>query len=70
VLLARVGQPMASPVATITGPRRLILGLLFLKVPLAQLQMAGLKVEGDPAAVSALQAALDPVSTGFNIVEP
>ncbi len=70
VLLARVGQPMASPVATITGPRRLILGLLFLKAPLAQLQMAGLKVEGDPAAVASLQAALDPISPGFNIVEP
>jgi hypothetical protein len=30
----------------------------------------GLKVEGDPAAVKALQDALDPISTGFNIVEP
>ena len=70
VLLARLGQPVAQPSVTITGPRRLILGLLFLKMPLAQLQAAGLKVEGDPAAVAALQAALDPVSGGFTIAEP
>ena len=70
VLIARLGQPVAHPSITITGPRRLILGLLFLKMPLAQLQAAGLKVEGDPAAVAALQAALDPVSGGFAIAEP
>jgi hypothetical protein len=52
------------------GPRRLILGLFFLKLPLAQLQAAGLQVEGDPDAVAALLNALDPVPAGFNIVEP
>jgi alkyl sulfatase BDS1-like metallo-beta-lactamase superfamily hydrolase len=70
VLLARVNSPGVSPKATLRGPRRLILGLLFLKLPLAQLQAAGLTVEGDPAAVAALQAALDPVPSGFNIAEP
>ncbi len=70
VLFARVGQPAARPAATITGPRRLLLGLLFLKLPLAQLQAAGLKVEGDPAAIAALQAALDPIPAGFTIAEP
>ena len=70
VLFARVGQPTVQPAATITGPRRLILGLLFLKLPLAQLQAAGLKVEGDPAAIAALQAALDPIPAGFTIAEP
>ena len=58
------------PDATLTGPRRLILGLLFLKVPLAQLEAAGLKVEGDRAAVEALAGALDPMPGPFNIVEP
>ena len=43
---------------------------LFMKLPLDRLQAAGLKVEGDAAAVSAIQAALDPVPGGFNIVEP
>ena len=70
VLIARVGTPSATPSATLTGPRQLMLGLLFLKLPLAQLEMMGLKVEGDRAAVTALQAALDPVPTGFNIAEP
>ena len=58
------------PDATLTGPRRLILGLLFLKVPLAQLEAAGLRVEGDRAAVEALAGALDPMPGPFNIVEP
>ncbi len=70
VLFARVGSPIASPKVTLKGPRRLILGLLFLKLPLAQLQAAGLVVEGDASAVAALQAALDPVPSGFTIAEP
>ena len=70
VMLARVGITVATPTATVTGPRQLMLGLLILKLPLPQLEALGLKVEGDRAAVNALQAALDPVPTGFNIVEP
>ena len=70
VLIARVGSPIASPNVTLKGPRRLILGLLFLKLPLVQLQAAGLVVEGDASAVAALQAALDPVPSGFTIAEP
>ena len=70
VLIARVGSPSLSPAVTIKGPRRLMLGLLFLKLPLAQMQAAGLVVKGDPAAIAALQAALDPISAGFTIAEP
>ena len=70
VLIARVGSPSLSPAVSIKGPRRLMLGLLFLKSPLAQMQAAGLVVEGDPAAIAALQAALDPISAGFTISEP
>ena len=62
--------PLPQPTATITAPRRALLGLLFLKLPLAQLEMAGLKVEGDRAAVEAWLAAIEPVPSGFNIVEP
>ena len=58
------------PDAKLTGPRRLILGLLFLKLPLAQLEAAGLKVEGDRSAVEALAGALDPLPGPFKIVEP
>ena len=60
----------AQPQATITAPRRLILAMLFLKVPLEQLELAGLKVEGDRAAAQAWLDALDPLGNGFNIVEP
>lgn len=62
--------PAERPDATLAGPRRLVLGLLFLKVPLAQLEAAGLKVEGDRAAVEALAGALDPMPGPFNIAEP
>ena len=62
--------PLARPDATITGPRRLLLGLVFLKLPLAQLEAAGLKVEGDRSAVEAWANALDPLPGSFNIAEP
>jgi alkyl sulfatase BDS1-like metallo-beta-lactamase superfamily hydrolase len=68
-MLARMrAEPGAQ--ATLTGPRRLLLGLLFLKVPLAKLEAAGLKVEGDRAAVEAWLAALDAMPGAFNIAEP
>ncbi len=60
----------SAPAATLTAPRRLLLGLLFLKLPLAQLEAAGLKVEGDRAAVEAWLSALDPMPGAFNIAEP
>jgi alkyl sulfatase BDS1-like metallo-beta-lactamase superfamily hydrolase len=63
-------KPLAGPNATITGPRRLLLGLVFLKLPLAQLEAAGLKVEGDRSAVETWANALDPLPGSFNIAEP
>ena len=62
--------PLANPDVTITAPRRAVLGLLFLKLPLAQLEAMGVKVTGDRGAVEALQGALDPLPGGFNIAEP
>lgn len=69
-LFGRVGGPLAAPQATVTAPRRLLLGLLFLKLPLVQLEAAGLTIEGEREAVSLLQAALDPLPGAFDIVEP
>ena len=63
-------KPVAQPAATITGPRRALLGLLFLKMPLAQLEMMGVKVEGDRAAAEAWLSAIEPIPGAFNIVEP
>lgn len=68
-MLARMGAAHDAA-ATVTGPRRMLLGLLFLKLPLAQLEAAGLKLEGDRAAVDAWLAALDPMPGAFNIAEP
>lgn len=62
--------PLDTPAATITAPRRMLLGLMFLKLPLEQLEAVGLKVDGDRAAVTAWLDSLDPVSPGFNIAEP
>ena len=69
-LIARVGMPLEAPQATVTAPRRLLLGLLFAKTPLAQLEAAGMKIEGDREVVSMLQASLDPLPGPFNIAEP
>lgn len=68
-MLARMGAAPGAA-AMLTAPRRLLLGLVFLKLPLAQLEAAGLKVEGDRAAVEAWLAALDPMPGAFNIAEP
>lgn len=70
VMFSEMGQVHAAPTVTVTGPRQLFLALLFLKMPAAQLQAAGLKIEGDRAAIEKLQAALDPMPSAFNIVEP
>jgi alkyl sulfatase BDS1-like metallo-beta-lactamase superfamily hydrolase len=70
VMISETGTLHDQPQATVTGPRELFLAMLFLKMPIAQLEMAGLKVEGDKAAVEALQASLDPIAGAFNIVEP
>ncbi|MBL0924682.1 MAG: MBL fold metallo-hydrolase [Sphingomonadaceae bacterium] len=70
VMFSEMGTAHRAPTVTLSGPRQLFLALLFLKMPLAQLEGAGLKVEGDRAAVEALQAALDPMPGPFNIAEP
>ena len=70
VLISEMASSHSTPAATVTGPRQLFLAMLFLKMPLAQLEAAGLKIEGERATVEALQAALDPIPTAFNIAEP
>ena len=70
VMFSEMGASHAAPAATVSGPRQLFLALLFLKMPLAQLEGAGLKVEGDRKAIESLQTALDPMPGAFNIAEP
>ena len=70
ILISEMGVSHESPAATIRGPRPMLLAMLFMKMPLTQLEAAGLKIEGDRAAVEAFQAALDPIPGAFNVVEP
>ena len=70
VLIGRMGASDGAVDATVTAPRRALLGLLFLKLPLALLEAAGVRVEGDRVAVEALLGAIDPLPGGFAIAEP
>lgn len=70
VMVSEMSVSNAAPTAALSGPRQLFLGLIFLKVPLAQLEAAGLKIEGDRAAISAFQAAIENPPSTFNIAEP
>lgn len=70
VMIGRMGRRDSRADVSISGPRQLVLGLMFLKLPLAQMQAAGLKVEGDAEALQVLLDALDPMPGTFDIVTP
>ena len=66
-MIARM-MPATAPAATVTAPRRALLGLMFLKLPLAMVEAMGVKIAGDRAAVETWLAALDPMPAPFGIV--
>lgn len=70
VLIGEVGKRATKPDATLTASRRLFLGLFVLKLPIEQLEKAGLKIDGDKDAVRALQAAIETPPSDFAIVTP
>jgi alkyl sulfatase BDS1-like metallo-beta-lactamase superfamily hydrolase len=70
VMVSEMGEAHAQPQATLSGPRALFFGLLYQKVPLAALEKAGLKIDGDRHAVEALQSSIEIPSPLFNIVSP
>lgn len=70
VLIGRLHSSADAPDVTITGPRQLVLGLLFPKLPLAMMEGAGLQVEGDTEALQGLLDALDPMPGTFSVVTP
>jgi alkyl sulfatase BDS1-like metallo-beta-lactamase superfamily hydrolase len=70
VMFADMNASHDAPMATVTGPRQLFLAMLFLKMPLAQLEAAGLKIEGDRSALETMLAATEPQAGAFNIAEP
>lgn len=69
VMIGRMGNHADKVDVKISGPRSMLLAMLFLKRPVSQMRAAGLKVDGDEAAVQRLIDALDPMSAGFPIVE-
>jgi alkyl sulfatase BDS1-like metallo-beta-lactamase superfamily hydrolase len=70
VMIPRMEETATVPDVIVTGPRQLVLGLLFLKLPLQRMEAAGLSVEGDREALQALLGAIDPMPGGFEIVTP
>jgi alkyl sulfatase BDS1-like metallo-beta-lactamase superfamily hydrolase len=70
VMINEMGLAHVTPAVSVTGPRQLFLGLFFLKLPLAKMEAAGLKVEGDRAALEKLLLAIEPAPAPFNIAEP
>lgn len=70
-IIGRVGALPAKPAITIRGPRRAMLALFFVKVPVNTVKgMEGVTIEGDLAAFQALIDAMDPMPHGFDIVTP
>jgi alkyl sulfatase BDS1-like metallo-beta-lactamase superfamily hydrolase len=70
-MIGRSGTLPAQPDVTIRGPRRALLALLFVKLPVSTVAgMEGVTIQGDTAGLQALVDALDPLPHGFAIVEP
>ncbi len=71
VMIGRAGMLPAKPAVTIRGPRRAMLALFFVKVPVEMVaKMPGVTIEGDLVALQALVDNLDPLPHGFDIVMP
>lgn len=71
VMIGRTGALPAKADVTIRGPRRAVLALLFVKMPVSAVQaMPGVTIEGDLVALQTLVDALDPLPHGFDIVIP
>ena len=70
-IIGRVGALPAKADVTIRGPRRAMLALLFVKMPVTVVAgMEGVTIEGDTAALQSLIDSLDPMPHGFDIVTP
>jgi alkyl sulfatase BDS1-like metallo-beta-lactamase superfamily hydrolase len=71
VMIGRAGVLPEKPAVTIRGPRRAVLALLFVKLPVDTVaKMPGVTIEGDLVALQTLVDNLDPLPHGFDIVVP
>lgn len=70
-MIGRAGVLPETPDVTIRGPRRALLALLFVKLPVSTVAgMEGVTIAGDTAKLQALVDGLDPMSQGFDIIIP
>jgi alkyl sulfatase BDS1-like metallo-beta-lactamase superfamily hydrolase len=70
-MIGRTGMLPDKPDITIRGPRRAMLALFFVKVPVSTVKaMEGVTIEGDLAGLQALIDAMDPMPHSFDIVTP
>lgn len=70
-MIGRVGALPGKPDVTIRGPRRALLALLFVRMPVSAVAgMEGVTITGDNAGLQALLDRLDPMPHGFDIVTP
>lgn len=70
-MIGRVGVLPEKPAVTIRGPRRALLAMLFVRMPVDTVaKMPGVTIEGDRAALQSLIDNLDPMPHGFDIVTP
>lgn len=70
-MIGRAGVLPDKADVTIRGPRRALLALLFVKLPVSTVAgMEGVTIAGDTAKLQALVDALDPMPHGFDIVTP
>lgn len=70
-MIGRAGVLPDTPDVTIRGPRRALLALLFVKLPVSTVAgMEGVTIAGDTAKLQALVDGLDPMPHGFDIITP
>ncbi len=70
VIIPEVGKSIDAPTVSVSGTRILLMGLFIRKIPLDQLEKAGLKVDGDRTALLALLDAIEPPPPDFPLVTP
>lgn len=70
VIIPEVGKSIDAPTVSLSSTRGLLMGLFIKKMPLEQMEKAGLKVAGDRAALQSLLDAIEPPPPDFPLVTP
>lgn len=70
VLINEIGKSAPNPTVSVGGPRMMLAALFIQKAPLASLEKAGLKIDGDRTALANLLDAIEPPPRDFPVVTP